>query len=376
MPHDVDCVVAGAGVIGIAAARAMAMSGHSVLLLEEQAAHGTVTSARNSGVIHAGLYYPPGSLRAELCVAGRRALYDFCATRGVQARACGKLVVATEPDEESALHALAARAAENGVEDLAMLSAAEARAMEPALRCTAALWSPVTGIVDTHGLMLALLAEAQDHGATLATRAPVTRVTRLPDGFGIHTGGDDPATLSSRIFINAAGHGAVALARSIEGLDRALVPQAYLSKGSYFVLSGRTPFSRLIYPLPIPGGAGVHLTLDLGGQARFGPDVEAVEKVDYRVEPARAAYFAEAIRRYWPGLPDGALHPGYAGIRPKIVPANQAQDFVIQDYHIHGIAGLINLFGIESPGLTSALSIATKIAAGFGGHPAPQPSLS
>jgi L-2-hydroxyglutarate oxidase LhgO len=376
MPHDVDCVVAGAGVVGIAVARAMAMRGHSVLLLEEQAAHGTVTSARNSGVIHAGLYYPPGSLRAELCVAGRRALYDFCAARGVEARACGKLVVATEPAEEPALHALAARAAENGVEDLALLTGAEARAMEPALRCTAALWSPVTGIVDTHGLMLALLAEAQDHHATLATRAPVTRVTQLPDGFRIHTGGGDPATLSSRMLINAAGHGAAALARSIEGLDNALVPPAYLSKGSYFTLTGRTPFSRLIYPLPIPGGAGVHLTLDLGGQARFGPDVEAVDRFDYSVDPARAADFAVSIRRYWPGLPDGALQPGYAGIRPKIVPANQAQDFMIQDRHSHGIAGLVNLFGIESPGLTSALSIASKIAAGFGGHLAPQSSFA
>ena len=374
MPHDVDCVVAGAGVVGIAVARAMAMGGHSVLLLEEQAAHGTITSARNSGVIHAGLYYPPGSLRALLCVAGRRALYAFCATRGVEAWACGKLVVATEPAEEAALQALAARATENGVENLALLTGAEAREMEPALRCTAALWSPVTGVVDTHGLMLALLAEAEDHGATLATRAPVTGVTHLADGFSIHTGGADPARISTRIFINAAGHGAVALARGIEGLDQSLVPQAYLSKGSYFTLTGRTPFSRLIYPLPIPGGAGVHLTLDLGGQARFGPDVEAVDNFDYAVDPARAADFAHAIRRYWPGLPDGALQPGYAGIRPKIVPANQAQDFIIQDWRTHGLTNLVNLFGIESPGLTSALAIAGKIAAGFGGRLAPQSS--
>jgi L-2-hydroxyglutarate oxidase LhgO len=360
--HDFDCVVAGAGVVGIATARAMALRGHSVLLLEEHAVHGTMTSARNSGVIHAGLYYQPGSLRARLCVAGRRALYDFCATHNVDARACGKLVVATDPSEESALIDLAARATQNGVEDLSVLTGDEARAMEPNVHCTAALWSPVTGIVDTHALMLALLAEAQDHGAILATHAKATRVTKAAGGFSIRTA---DATIVSRIFINAAGHGAPALAHAIEGLDKTLVPQAYLSKGSYFSLAGRAPFSRLIYPMPIPGGAGIHLTLDLGGQARFGPDVEAVDTFDYSVDPARAGIFAESIRRYWPGLPDGALQPDYAGIRPKIVPANQAQDFVIQTDATHNIPGLVNLFGIESPGLTSALAIAADIAGSF-----------
>ena len=362
MTGDFDAIVAGAGVVGIAVARALSQRGLRTLLLEERAMHGTVTSARNSGVVHAGLYYPPGSLRARLCVAGRRALYAFCASRGVEARACGKLVVAEE-GEEAALMALAQRAAENGVEDLRLLCGAEARDMEPALRCAAALWSPVPGIVDVHGLMLALLAEAQDHGALLVTRTPVLGADIRPGGFRLRTGGADATILSARVLINAAGHGACTLARGITALDPALVPRDYLSKGSYFTLSGRCPFTRLIYPMPIPGGAGVHLTLDLGGQARFGPDVEAVDSFDYRVDPARGGAFADAVRRYWPGLPDGALQPGYAGIRPKIVPAGEAQDFVIQSEAVHGLAGLVNLFGIESPGLTAALAIAEEVAA-------------
>jgi L-2-hydroxyglutarate oxidase LhgO len=356
---DFDCIVVGAGVVGLAAAREAALRRARVLLLEEQPAIGTITSARNSGVIHAGLYYPPGSWRARLCVAGRRALYAFCASHGVPARPCGKLVVATQAAELPALDALAARAAANGVEDVQLLSHDEACAMEPPLRCVAALWSPVTGIVDAHTLMLALLGEAQDHGAILATHAKVIAIHSESDGFTVRTGDDTRVT--ARVVVNAAGHGACAVARATDALDPRFVPTAYLSKGSYFELSGRSPFSRLIYPLPIPGGAGVHLTLDLAGQARFGPDVEAVDQFDYRVDPARAPAFAAAIRRYWPGLPDGALRPGYAGIRPKIVPADQAQDFVIQDQATHGVPGLVNLFGIESPGLTSALAIAEAV---------------
>ena len=359
---DFDCVVAGAGVVGIAIARALALDGLRVLLLEELAAHGTVTSARNSGVIHAGLYYPFGSRRARLCVAGRRALYAFCAARGVETRACGKLVVANGADEEAALHALAGRARENGVENLALLSGARVRAMEPDLHCSAALWSPVTGIVDVHALMLALLAEAQDHGALLVTQTTLAGAERHPGGFVLRTGGADATTLTTRLLVNAAGHGACALARAVVGLDPALVPREHLSKGSYFTLTGRCPFRRLIYPMPIPGGAGVHLTLDLGGQARFGPDVEAVDTFDYSVDAAREPVFASAVRRYWPGLPDGALQPGYAGIRPKIVPAGEAQDFVIQGEAVHGLPGLVNLFGIESPGLTAALAIADEVA--------------
>jgi L-2-hydroxyglutarate oxidase LhgO len=361
---DFDCIVAGAGIVGIAIARRLAMDGRSVLLLEALAAPGTETSARNSGVIHAGLYYPPGSLRARFCVLGRRALYAFCASRHVDARACGKLVVACEESELTALQALHARARENGVEELHVLTGAEARALEPALHCVAALWSPVTGIVDTHALLLALLGEAQDHGAILATHTKVDRVSRRAGGFLVQVEGGE--AVSSAMLVNAAGHGACALARGIDGLDAGFVPPAFLSKGSYFTLTGRSPFSRLIYPMPIPGGAGVHLTLDLGGQARFGPDVEAVQSLDYRVDPARGEAFYAAIRRYWPGLPDDALQPGYAGIRPKIVPAQQAQDFVVQGPAVHGIAGLVNLFGIESPGLTSALAIADEVQAALG----------
>ncbi len=368
MTEDFECVIAGAGVVGIATARAMARRGLRVLLLEELAAPGTVTSARNSGVIHAGLYYSPGSLRARLCVAGRRALYAFCAAAGVPARACGKLVVATEAAEEEGLHALATQAAENGVEELVLLNAAQVRAIEPELRCTAALWSSVTGIVDVHALMLALLADAEAHGALLATHARLMSATPCPGGFTLRTAGPDATTLTARLLVNAAGHGACALARGIEGLDSALVPRERLSKGSYFMLTGRCPFSRLIYPMPIPGGAGVHLTLDLGGQVRFGPDVQAVEDFDYSVDPARAEVFYDAIRRYWPGLRAGALQPGYAGIRPKIVPAEQAQDFVIQGEAVHGLAGLVNLFGIESPGLTAALAIAEEVSTSLLGY--------
>jgi L-2-hydroxyglutarate oxidase LhgO len=362
LPTDFDCTIAGAGIVGTALAREMAMRGHRVLLLEEQGAPGTITSARNSGVIHAGLYYPKDSLRARLCVAGRRALYEFCASRHVDAFACGKLVVAAGDSEIPALQALATQAAGNGVEDLQLLTGDQARAMEPQLRCAAALWSPVTGIVDTHALLLALLGEAQDHGAILATHARLLAATRQKDGFSLRVGGQEASTVTTRILINAAGHGAPALAHHIDCLDVRHVPNAYLSKGSYFTLTGKSPFTRLVYPMPIPGGAGVHLTLDLGGQARFGPDVESVESFDYTVDPARGNSFYAAIRRYWPALPDDALQPGYAGIRPKIVPANQTQDFVIQGPETHNVPGLVNLFGIESPGLTSCLAIATEAA--------------
>lgn len=359
---QIETVIAGAGVIGLAIARQLARQGHQVLVLEAEATHGSVTSSRNSGVIHAGLYYPPGSLRARFCVAGNRALYDFCAPRGIAAPACGKLVVATTQDEERTLAELAARAVENGVENIKLISGAEARALEPALHCTAALLSPSTGILDSHAYMLALRAEAEDAGALFAFRAPVETIRCEPTGFIVHAAGPAPATLRCTHFINAAGLGAVALARGTQGLAAQYIPQAYLSKGSYFSLAGRAPFRRLIYPVPIPGGAGVHLTLDLAGQARFGPDVEPIEQINYAVEPRRADSFYAAIRRYWPALPDGALQPAYAGIRPKIVPAHQSQDFVIQDQTTHNIPNLINLFGLESPGLTSSLAVAEAVA--------------
>jgi L-2-hydroxyglutarate oxidase LhgO len=361
MEADVDCTVVGAGVVGLAVARALAIAGMSVLVLEAAGAIGTGISSRNSEVIHAGLYYAPGSQRARLCAPGRRLLYAYCAEHGVAANACGKLIVATTHEELAELDAIAGRGIANGVEGLARLSAAEAHLLEPALACTGALFSPTTGIVDSHGLMLSLLGDAQDHGALLALNAPFEHAACNTGGFEVFTGGRNPARLRCRRLVNAAGLAACEVAQRTEGLDPAHVPPAHLAKGSYFTLSGRAPFRRLIYPVPIPGGAGIHLTLDMAGQARFGPDVEAVDHEDYTVDPARAPLFAAAIRRYWPGLPEDRLRPAYAGIRPKIVPPTQTQDFLIQTHAAHGVRGLVNLFGIESPGLTSCLAIAGEV---------------
>jgi len=363
MADHFECVVVGAGVVGLAVARCLAQAGREVLVLEAASTHGTGVSSRNSEVIHAGLYYPPDSLKARLCVTGRRVLYEFCAARGVAAVPCGKLVVATEPAEEHALAELSARAACNGVERLKMLSGPEARALEPALHCTAALLSPESGILDSPAFMLALRGEAEEASAVFAFRSPVSEIVCENPGFAISTGGEAPTRLHCDNLVNAAGLGAVALACAISGLAQQNVPPAYLSKGSYFALAGASPFRHLIYPLPVGGGAGIHLTLDLSGRARFGPDVEPVDKIDFRVDPRRAKNFQRAIRRYWPGLPDGTLVPGYAGIRPKIVPADRMTDFVIQGPAAHGIPGLVNLFGIESPGLTASLPIAEHAVA-------------
>ncbi len=355
----IDCVVVGAGVVGIATARALAKAGREVLVLEAAEAIGTETSSRNSEVVHAGIYYAKDSLMARLCVEGRRRLYEFCASRGVEARACGKLIVATDAAEAERLAGIKARAEANGVEDMRMLTAAEATAMEPALSCTAALHSPHTGIVDSHGYMLALQGEAEEAGASFVFRSRVEHGHVTEDGVVIQAEGE---TLVCHTLVNAAGLHAPALARGIVGMPSQLVPKEYLAKGNYFSLPGRAPFSRLIYPVPVPGGLGVHLTIDLGGQARFGPDVEWVDEINYDVDPARADSFYAAIRRYWPGLRDGALQPGYAGIRPKIVPKGApAQDFVIQGPAVHGVPGLVNLFGIESPGLTAAISLADLV---------------
>ncbi len=356
----IDCVVIGAGVVGLACARRLARDGHQVLVLEREAAPGTITSARNSGVIHAGLYYAPGTLRARLCVPGRRALYDYCRQRSIAAPTCGKLIVATGGAEEAQLHAIATRAAANGVEDLVLLTGAQAKLLEPALACTAALLSPSTGILDTHAYMLALRGDAEDAGALFSCRSEFQSADIVPGGFTLRAAGEQIACTT---LINAAGLDACAVASRIGGLAPHHIPTPYYAKGSYFALSGRAPFSRLIYPVPIPGGAGIHLTLDLGGQARFGPDVEAVNRIDYNVDPGKEPHFAAAIRRYWPALPDGALSPGYAGIRPKIVPPTETQDFIIQAQATHGVRGLINLFGIESPGLTSSMAIADHVAA-------------
>ncbi|GAA0230403.1 NAD(P)/FAD-dependent oxidoreductase [Castellaniella daejeonensis] len=362
MTDRVDCVVIGAGVVGLAVARACALAGLETLALEAEAAIGTATSARNSEVIHAGLYYPRGSLKARLCVQGRQALYDYCASHGVSHARCGKFIVATREEQIGALDRIGAAAAANGVHDLRRLDAARARAREPALQCVAALESPSTGIIDSHGLMLALQGDLESAGGLLALRAPVLSGKVLPEGILLRIGGDEPMELIARRVVNCAGLHAQTVAAAIDGLPPGSIPAGRYAKGNYYALSGKAPFSRLIYPVPEPGGLGVHLTLDLGGQARFGPDVEWVDAIDYTVDPARADGFYAAIRRYWPDLRDGALHPDYAGIRPKLaVPAGQDADFLIQDARAHGVPGLVNLYGIESPGLTACLAIAGEV---------------
>jgi L-2-hydroxyglutarate oxidase LhgO len=358
-----DAVVVGAGVVGLAVARALALAGREVLILEKEDAIGTGISSRNSEVIHAGIYYPKDSLMARFCVAGRRALYAYCESHGVPYRRCGKLIVAADEAERHRLDGIAQRALANGVEDMRVLSAAEAMTLEPNLSATGALLSPSTGIIDSHGLMLSYLGEAEDHGAMLALNAPVERVERSSEGLSVLVGGVTPMRLDCRLLINAAGLYATQIASRIDTMPADRIPTTYYAKGNYYSLIGRSPFSRLIYPVPVPGGLGVHITLDLAGQARFGPDVEWIDSIDYSVDPKRADSFYAAVRRYWPGLKDGALVPAYAGIRPKIVPQGApGQDFVIQGPAEHGVTGLINLFGIESPGLTSSLAIGDAVA--------------
>ena len=359
----VECVVIGAGVVGLAAARALAMAGREVVILEAEETIGTGTSSRNSEVIHAGLYYPAGSLKATLCVAGRHALYEYCASRGIGHARIGKWIVATSEEEAAVLHQIKAKAAANGATDLFLLDAETIRREEPQLRCVAALASPSSGIVDSHALMLSLLGEAEAHGAMIAYRTPVLSARRAERGLVIETGGAAAMSLGCDLLVNSAGLAATEIARRIEGLPPERVPPLRLAKGNYFALQGKAPFRRLIYPVPVPGGLGVHITLDLAGRARFGPDVEWIETIDYRVDPARAAPFYAAVRRYWPSLADGALMPDYSGIRPKIgLPGGPDADFMIQGPPQHGVAGLINLFGIESPGLTASLAIGGRIA--------------
>jgi L-2-hydroxyglutarate oxidase LhgO len=359
--EQVDCVVVGAGVVGLAVARALAQAGRDVLVLEACDAIGTQTSARNSEVIHAGIYYPTGSLKASLCVRGKALLYAYCAERGLPHQRCGKLIVATDAAQLAQLQGIQARAMANGVNDLVWLDAAQARALEPALQCVGALHSPSTGIVDSHALMLSLLGDVEAAGGVLALNSPLARID-IADG-AIELKAVDGTHLQARTVVNAAGHGAPTLAAHTQGLAPEHVPQAYFAKGSYFTLAGRSPFSRLIYPVPEAAGLGVHLTLDLGGQARFGPDVQWVEDAhDLQVEPGRGDAFYAEVRRYWPALPDGALQPAYAGIRPKIsAPGAAVADFLIQGPSTHGVPGLVNLFGMESPGLTSALAIAELV---------------
>ncbi len=359
--EQVDSVGVGAGVVGLAVARALALAGREVLVLEAAEAIGTQTSARNSEVIHAGLYYPQGSLKAQLCVQGRQMLYAYCAERGIGHRRCGKIIVATAAEQVAELQRIIQKAADNGVHDLVLLSREQAQAMEPALDCVAAVHSPSTGIVDSHGLMLALQGDLENAGGLVAlhTIVEAARVTAR----GIELRMHDGTELRARSVVNAAGLQAPALARRFEGLATAQVPPAYYAKGNYYTLAGRSPFNRLIYPVPEAAGLGVHLTIDLGGQAKFGPDVQWVDSPDdLQVDPARAQAFYAEVRKYWPALPDGALQAGYAGIRPKISgPGEPAADFKIEGPVTHGVPGLVNLFGIESPGLTSSLAIAQRV---------------
>ena len=359
----VDCVIVGAGVVGLAIARTLARNGREVVVVDAADTIGTETSSRNSEVIHAGIYYPPGSLKAKLCVAGKHALYAYCASHGIPHRNCGKLIVATGPDQVGALGKLRAQAIANGVDDLRPLSAAEAIAMEPELRCVAALLSPSTGIIDSHAYMLALRGEAEAHGAALAFRSPVVGGSVRDERIVLDVGGAEPMRVRARTVVNSGGIHAPRVAASLAGFPAAHVPRCFYAKGNYYSLAGRAPFSRLVYPMPNQAGLGVHITMDLAGQARFGPDVEWIDRIDYSVDPRRADGFYAAIREYWPGLADGRLEPGYAGIRPKIVgPGEPAADFVIQGPADHGVPGLVNLFGIESPGLTASLAIADRVA--------------
>lgn len=363
-------MVVGAGVVGLAVARALALAGREVVVIERERATGQHTSSRNSEVIHAGIYYPPGSLKARLCVEGRRALVRYCRDRGIDHRILGKLVVATSPEQHPTLAELHARARANGVDELQPLSGHQVRAMEPRVRATAGLWSPVSGIVDAHGLMRALLADAEAHGAVLALDTTFVDACPADDGRLRVRAGD--LELSCALLVNAAGLGAHAVAGAIAGLPAERVLPRALLKGSYFTLAGPPPFSHLVYPIPDGATLGIHVTLDLAGGVRFGPDQQWVDRIDYAVDPSRAPAFVEAIQRYYPALDPEALRPSYAGIRPKIHgPGQPVPDFVIDGPADHGIPGLCNLFGIESPGLTAALAIADEVLRRLGLRPTP-----
>jgi len=360
--EHVDCVVVGAGVVGLAIARALALGRREVIVLEAANTIGTGTSSRNSEVIHAGIYYPQGSLKARLCVSGRAQLYDYCAQRGIDHRRCGKLIVATSETQRDQLAQILEKARRNGVDDLVLLTQTQVAALEPELCCVGALLSPSTGIVSSHALMLSLQGDLENMGGFVVLNSPVALVLQAQHAIELET--SDGTRISADWLVNAAGHGAVTLAKTCQALDPQHIPTAYFAKGNYFTLGSRVPFSHLIYPVPEAAGLGVHLTLDLGGQAKFGPDVQWVESFDdLQVDPDRGSAFYAEVRKYWPALPDGALQPGYAGVRPKISsPGAVAADFRVEGPASHGVPGLINLFGIESPGLTSALALADDVA--------------
>ena len=375
----VDCLVIGAGVVGLACARALAQAGLEVVIAEREGLIGSGVSARNSEVIHAGLYYPAGSLKSTLCVRGARLLYEFCAQRGIAHRRCGKLLVATRAQDGHKLDAILAHALAGGVDDLQPLTRAQALALEPELECEAALWSPSSGIVDSHGLMTALLGDAEAAGAVLALASRFVGATRERDGWRVRAqaGADEPEyEMQASWLVNAAGLDAQAVAAAIEAFPSAAIPTRHIARGHYFSLVGRAPFARLIYPTPVDGGLGVHLTLDLGGQAKFGPDVQWLEssaagrELDYAVDASRAAAFAAEVRRYWPRLPEGAIVPAYSGIRPKLSGQGEpAADFRIDGPAQHGCDGMVQLFGIESPGLTASMAIGEAVAAIVTRHP-------
>jgi len=359
--EKIDCLVVGAGVVGLAVARALALAGREVLVLEACNAIGTQTSSRNSEVIHAGIYYPFGSLKATLCVRGKQLLYEYCQSQAIPHKRCGKLIVATTPSQVPQLKSIYDHANANGVHDLVALDGAQARALESSLSCLAALISPSTGIVDSHAFMLSLLGDMENAGGVLALNSSLS-YAECSEKF-IDVEAIDGTRIRANVVVNAAGLQAPMLAARFKGLASQFVPQAYFAKGNYFSLAGRAPFSHLIYPVPETAGLGVHLTLDMGGQARFGPDVQWVDDpLDLNVQPERGDAFYAEVRKYWPELPDGSLVPGYAGIRPKISgPTHTTKDFFIQGPSDHGYPGLINLFGIESPGLTASLAIAEHV---------------
>jgi L-2-hydroxyglutarate oxidase LhgO len=364
MEH-VGAIVIGAGVVGLACARALALAGHEVMVLEAAGTIGTGVSSRNSEVIHAGIYYPPGSLKARACIAGKDMLYAYCAERGVKHRRVGKIIVATQEAQIADLQKMRANAAACGMHDLAMISREEARELEPEVQCVAALHSPTTGIIDSHGLMLSLQGDIENAGGMVAFHAPVVSLGVTGRGYRVGVGGQTPMDLSCDILVNAASLGAPRLAARMAGYVSALAPRAYLAKGSYFSLAGvRPPFRGLVYPVPEPGGLGIHATVDLGGQVRFGPDVQWIEAEDYAPDASRIEAFRQAISAYWPGVADASLVASYCGIRPKIAgPGEPNADFIVQGEATHGLKGLVHLFGIESPGLTSCLALAEEVMA-------------
>jgi L-2-hydroxyglutarate oxidase LhgO len=361
--EQVECAVIGAGIVGLAVARELALTGREVIVLEAADAIGTHTSSRNSEVIHAGLYYPKGSLKASLCVSGKVLLYDYCSTHGVPCNNIGKIVVAVTPDEVATLKSYVQKAEGNGVKDLRWLSREDLRVLEPSVECVAGFLSPSTGIIDSHGLMLAYQGDAQNHGASIVFKSPVESGSAGSNGIVLNVGGQEPMTIACRTVVNSSGLFAQNVARSIAGIPESSIPPQYFAKAHYYTLSGKPPFKRLVYPVASNAHLGVHVTVDMAGQIRFGPDVSWIDGVDYSFDSSREPLFYEAIRKYYPGLKDGQLQPGYTGIRPKVSgPKEPAADFVIQGPKVHGVAGLVNLYGIESPGLTASLAIAAHVS--------------